>query len=86
MLANFSPDSDVYLYVGLRDALYPKLWNERRDFLDVVTDFQFYFKNKLKIIEIDELKRMGTDSSVTYINMDAYKASIGFCSIDSLMM
>ena len=85
-LSQFSNDSEVSLYLGLRDSLYPKQWSERRDFLDLISEFQFYFKKKINILNLDDFKRMAAMPTMTYVNFDFYKASIALCSIDSYMM
>jgi hypothetical protein len=85
-LEKFPKDSEVELFMCIREKLYNKNGNERRDCFDIMADIQHYFQNRVKILEFDEFKQRGADSNSTYINMDRCKSSISFCSIDSYMM
>jgi glycosyltransferase involved in cell wall biosynthesis len=85
-LSQFPKNAEVEIFLGLREKQYPTEWTERRDCFEMMTDFQFHFKNKVHMISLEELKHRGTDPEFTYINMDVYRSGLALCSIDSYMM
>lgn len=85
-LENFSPDSQVDIFIGMREKLYGSDWSERRDCFEFMAELQYYFQNKVRVIGIEELKKRSSNEELTYVNLDTLKSSVAFCSIDSYMM
>ena len=85
-LASFSKKAKVGVYFTQRAELFEEVYKERMVSYELFSELQSYFKEKIQLLNVAELKSAMSKEDVTYINLDLYRSAVAMCSIDSHMM
>ena len=79
---NFKPSLNVSMYSILKENIYQQNWFEDSSGLELTSEIQFFFKNKIKFINKKELKQNINSKETLFVNLDLYKNVIGLCSLE----
>ncbi len=83
-LKQFPSDAEVSAYFAIRNEPINHNWDDKSLAFEVTTALQHHFSNKIDFLNIDGLKKQGSNADATFVTMDLFRTGVGFCAIENM--